>query len=152
MYIINVQTLILTHLSQFNPRNANKKSLFWTKNSKPTYPTTSLQKRAIQRAKNTKMSLWLNILPVAKHHYDLSTSKFQDALALRYKKPLLQIPGKCDGCGSPFDLSHALSCCKGGLVIQRHNEIRDTFNGDLSALVWGTSQQGACCQRTRHQH
>ena len=52
------------------------------------------------------------------------------------KKPLLRIPGNCDGCGSPFDLSHALSCRKGGLVIQRHDEIRDTF-GDLAALAWG---------------
>ena len=28
-----------------------------------------------------------------------------------------------------------MSCHKGGLIIQRHNEIRDAF-GDLSALAW----------------
>ena len=95
-----------------------------------------LQRRAIQRARDTKISSWLNVLPVAKHHFDLSASEFRDALALRYKKPLLRIPLNCDGCGSPFDLSHALSCRKGGLVIRRHNEIRDTF-GDLASLVWG---------------
>ena len=33
-----------------------------------------------------------------------------------------------------MSLSHALSCLKGGLVIQRHNEIRDAF-GDLAALA-----------------
>ena len=31
---------------------------------------------------------------------------------------------------------HALSCHKGGLIVQRHNEIHDTF-GDLASLVWG---------------
>ena len=37
--------------------------------------------------------------------------------------------------GDPFDLSHALSCRKGGLVTQRHNEVCDAF-GDLAALAW----------------
>lgn len=82
------------------------------------------------------MSLWLNILPVSKHHFDLSPQDFRDALAIRYRKPLLDFPLHCDGCGSDFDLSHALSCCKDGLIIQRHNEVRDAF-GDLVALVWG---------------
>ena len=45
------------------------------------------------------------------------------------------IPVDCDGCGAHFDLSHALSCRKGGLIIQRHNEVQDAF-GDLSTLVW----------------
>ena len=94
------------------------------------------QQRAILRAKGSKISLWLNVLPVSRHQFDLSAQEFRDALAIRYRKPLLGIPLHCDGCGSDFDLSHALSCRKGGLVIQRHNEIRDTF-GDLSALVWG---------------
>ena len=35
----------------------------------------------------------------------------------------------------PFDLSHALSCRRGGLVIQCHNEVRDAF-GDLGELAW----------------
>uniref|UniRef100_A0A1X7SKP0 Reverse transcriptase domain-containing protein n=1 Tax=Amphimedon queenslandica TaxID=400682 RepID=A0A1X7SKP0_AMPQE len=59
-----------------------------------------------------------------------------DALSIRYKKPLLLTPINCDGCGSPFDLSHALSCRRGGLVTQRHNEVRDAI-GDLAALAWG---------------
>ena len=41
----------------------------------------------------------------------------------------------CDGCGASFNLSHALICRKGGLVTQRHNEIRDAL-GDLSSLAW----------------
>ena len=45
------------------------------------------------------------------------------------------MPDPCDGCSSPFSLSHALSCRKGGLVIQCHNEVHD-FIGDLVLLVW----------------
>jgi hypothetical protein len=41
-----------------------------------------------------------------------------------------------NGCGSLFDLSHALSCRKGGLVTQRHNEVHDVFS-DLSSIAWG---------------
>ena len=51
-------------------------------------------------------------------------------------KPLLNVPSSHDGCGAPFLLDHALVCIKGGLIIQRYNEVRDVV-GDLAALVWG---------------
>ena len=41
----------------------------------------------------------------------------------------------CDGCGSNFDLSHALFCKKGGLVTRHHSEIRDAI-ANASSLVW----------------
>ena len=66
--------------------------------------------------------------------------EFRDVLALRYRKPLLNGLAFCDGCGAPFDLSHALSCKKGGLIIQRHNEIRDAV-GDLADTVWTQVQR-----------
>ena len=62
--------------------------------------------------------------------------EFRDALAVRYKKPPLSIPPHCDGCGAPSSLDHFLICNKGGLIVQRHNEIRDAV-GDLAALLWG---------------
>ena len=49
---------------------------------------------------------------------------------------LLNVPSNCDGCGSPVSLHHALICRKGGLIIQRHIEVRDAV-GNLAALVWG---------------
>ena len=73
---------------------------------------------------------------MSQDHFDLTAQEFRDALALRYRKPLLNVPSNCDGCGSPFSLDHALICRKGGLIIQRHNEVRDAV-GDLAALVWG---------------
>ena len=93
-----------------------------------------VQQRAVIRAKDEKMSSWLTVLPVAKHHFDLSAQEFRDALAIRYRKPLLGVPPNCDGCGAPFDLSHALSCRRGGLITQRHNEVCDAFR-DLAALA-----------------
>ena len=89
----------------------------------------------VNRAKDEKISSWLTVVPVAKHHFDLSAQEFRDSLALRYRKPLQTIPSTCDGCSDLFDLSHALSCRRGGLVTQRHNEVRDAF-GDLSSLAW----------------
>ena len=49
---------------------------------------------------------------------------------------MLNVPPFCDGCGSSSCLNHFLICKKGGLITQRHNEIRDAV-GDLVALVWG---------------
>ena len=42
---------------------------------------------------------------------------------------------RCDGFQQAFDLQHALSCKKGGLVTLRHNEIRDAV-GDLASILW----------------
>ncbi len=63
-----------------------------------------------------------------------------DAIALRYKRRLVQMPSHCDGCDGPTDVSHALCCRRGGLVIRRHNEVGFTSvikepivrEGDLS--------------------
>ena len=45
------------------------------------------------------------------------------------------LPSKCVGCGASLTLQHALDCKVGGLVIQRHNEIRDCIE-DIAAQVW----------------
>ena len=88
---------------------------------------------AVQRAVDSHTSGWLNVLPLAHHHFDLSAQQFRDALCSRYHRPLSLMPAACDGCGGDFSLTHALDCRKGGLVTQRHNEVRDSL-GDLAAL------------------
>ena len=93
------------------------------------------KKRAIQRGIDGKTSAWLTVIPMAYHHFDLSATEFRDSLALRYHRPLLRLPALCDGCGSQFSTGHALDCRKGGLVIQRHNEIRDAL-GDLTSIAY----------------
>jgi hypothetical protein len=48
-------------------------------------------------------------------------------------------PPICDGCNAPFSISHALQCKRGGLVIRRHNEVRDEV-ADLAAAAFAPSQ------------
>lgn len=48
------------------------------------------------------------------------------------------MPKQCDGCGAKFSLTHALTCKHGGLIIRRHDEIRDTL-GDLATKAFGPS-------------
>ena len=47
-------------------------------------------------------------------------------MSLRYSFPIADIPKFC-GCGSRNDVTHALSCKKGGYVIMRHNALRDSL-------------------------
>jgi len=91
--------------------------------------------RAIKRISENKISSWLTVLPLSQYQFDLSAVEFRDALALRYRRPLLNLPALCDGCGEQFTVDHAMNCKKGGLIIQRHNEIRDAL-GDLANLAW----------------
>ena len=44
---------------------------------------------------------------------------------MRYGIGLDDFPKVCDGCGANILVEHVLSCKKGGLVVGRHNEIRD---------------------------
>jgi len=78
----------------------------------------------VQRAVDFHTSGWLNVLPLIHHHFDLSAQQFHNALCLHYYHPLSLIPTSCDGCGEDFSLTHVLDYCKGGLVTQRHNEVR----------------------------
>ena len=56
--------------------------------------------------------------------FDINKREFQDAVRLRYDWPIPDNPSVCV-CGSMFTVDHAMICQRGGLVIQRHNEIRD---------------------------
>jgi len=96
----------------------------------------SLQQQAILRFRNLNLSSWLSVVPLEGHHFGLSPQEFRDALTLRYKKPLLNLPPSCDGYGASFTVEHALNCRVGGLVGRQHNEGRDAV-GDLASLAWG---------------
>eukprot|EP00923_Selenidium_pygospionis_P002456 GHVN01003798.1.p1 GENE.GHVN01003798.1~~GHVN01003798.1.p1 ORF type:complete len:146 (-),score=23.27 GHVN01003798.1:129-566(-) len=81
---------------------------------------------------------------------NLSETEFRDALALRYRHPLQLIPLNCDGCGATFSLEHALSCKQGGMVLRRHNEVRDALGGLISLgkqvvrepILWQAGEDG----------
>jgi len=79
-------------------------------------------------------------VPLATHQCDLICQELRDTLALRYKKPLLNLSPYCDGCDAVFSVEHVLDCQVGGLVGQQHNEVCDAI-GDLASLAWGQVQK-----------
>ena len=81
------------------------------------------RRRTITRGQKT--GAWISVLPSTINGTELSSQEFRDALYMRYGITPPDLPGNCDGCEARFTLQHALGCKKGGLVISRHNEIRD---------------------------
>ena len=75
------------------------------------------------------------VIPLERDQFDLSPQEFCDALALRYQKPMLNLPRNYNGCGANFTVDHALDSRFGGQVTRQHNEVRDAF-GDLVSLAW----------------
>ena len=94
----------------------------------------SVQKR-MDRHFETKTSSWLTTAVSSRDGLVLSKAEFMDNFCLRYGLPFKSIPPNCDGCSADFTVQHARSCKKGGLVTQRHNEIRDVV-GDMASLAW----------------
>jgi hypothetical protein len=68
---------------------------------------------------------WLSVPPSTINGTDLWAQEFHDALSIQYGEAPPDLRASCDGCGTPFTLQHALRCKCGGLVIFRHNEIKD---------------------------
>ena len=80
--------------------------------------------RAVDLACEKGASSWLTAIPLKDMNFDLSKREFRDALRLRYDWPIPNSPSVCV-CGCSFTVDHAMISQRGGLVIQRHNEIRD---------------------------
>jgi hypothetical protein len=59
---------------------------------------------------------------------ELSKQEFRDALILRSARSPGDLQSHCDGCGAKFGVQNSLECKKGGIVISRHNRIRDELS------------------------
>ena len=82
-----------------------------------------LQARRMRRA--AKTGAWITVLPSTVNRTDLGAQEWRDTLFLRYGLDPPDFPKYCDVCEVRFSISHALDCKKGGLVMARHNELRD---------------------------
>jgi hypothetical protein len=90
--------------------------------------------RTILRGK--EIGQWLLVLPSTVNGTELSAQDFGDALLLRYARCPPDLPIQCDGCQQKFSVHHALECKLGGLVISRHNEIRDKLSDLASKAIF----------------
>jgi hypothetical protein len=75
---------------------------------------------------------WLALMHSLIASTELSSYKFCDSLSIRYGRIPAGLLPMCDECGAYFDTNHALSCFKGGLMIIRHNELRDKLCDNAS--------------------
>ena len=91
------------------------------------------KKRLIASSKEKGSSIWLTSLPIEEHGFYLHKGEFRDALCLRYGWAIPNTPQSCI-CGHKFEVDHALSCKRGGFVIQGRNELRD-FTASLLTEV-----------------
>ena len=80
--------------------------------------------RAVELASEKGASNWLTVLPIDEMGLTLNKGEFRDALKLRYDWEIADKPSICV-CGDAFNVDHAMVCRRGGLIIQRHNELRD---------------------------
>ena len=91
-------------------------------------------KRALEQLSAPGASSWLGALPLESHGFNLTKGEFQDALALRYNKPVKNLPEKCP-CDEPYTVTHALNCHGGGCVNARHDNIKHFECGLLKSVV-----------------
>ena len=95
-----------------------------------------LHARELQRATNT--GAWLTVQSSTVNGTDLGAQEWRDTLFLWYGLKPLDLPTHCDGCQAKFSVSHILDCIKGGLVMARHNELRDR-GSDLAGKAFTPS-------------
>ena len=78
-----------------------------------------------------------SVTPTDINGLSLSKEEFRDGIAMRYGLVITYLPENCDGCAAKFSKQHGLSCKKGGLLVVRHNEVRDKL-AYMATLAWNT--------------
>ena len=95
------------------------------------------QKRANDIAQLKGASAWLNSLPLKDEGYSLNKREFFDALTLRYRWQLKNLPFKCS-CNKKvaFDADHAMNCLTGGFIHKRHDGARDILAKAMNDVAY----------------
>ena len=81
-------------------------------------------KRAVTQAKEKGASSWFTIQPIEEHGFTLTKNEFTDAIHLHYNKTLKGMPSLCP-CRQNYDITHAMNCKRGGIIIMGHNNVQD---------------------------
>ena len=81
-------------------------------------------RRNLDQLSQQGASTWLSALPLKDLGFNLNKGEFQDALHLRYDKPLKNLPSTC-ACGKAFTITHAMNCHRGGFINARHDSIKN---------------------------
>ena len=107
-------------IKKIQEKGAHQKALRAT-----IYSEASQQlKRQLDHMSRAGASSWLSARPLKESDLHLSKSDFRDLIRLRYLLPLENMPLTCV-CGKDYTITHALTCSTGGLIIKRHNDVRD---------------------------
>ena len=99
--------------------------------------SSKAEKKRLERIGET--GAWLTAMPNLLNNTLLSAEEWRDNARLRYGLRPIGLCDRCDGCGAGFSIDHAISCKKGGLVCQRHDNARDEA-GELAAMALTTSR------------
>jgi hypothetical protein len=83
------------------------------------------EKRCLKEAEAS--GAWLTVAPSVRHNTILSRQEFVCAANLRYGFAPPRLPATCDGCRKAFSVNHAQECQLGGLIHQRHTELKDAI-------------------------
>ena len=86
--------------------------------------TPCRQKRAVELVTEKGSSHWLTVIPLKELGYNLKKKEFRAAIKPRYDWEITHTP-MLRACGVQFSVDHAMVCQGGGIIIQRHNELRD---------------------------
>ena len=79
---------------------------------------------SVNQSRDKVVSSWLTAVPLDGQGLVLNKQEFRDSQRLRYNMPLSDLPSKCV-CGEKYTVCHALSCKKGGFVVQRHDDVHN---------------------------
>ena len=80
--------------------------------------------RSIEASTENGASIRLTLISIKTNGFFLEKLSFWGAVRIRYNTPMERLSTLCV-CGDSFNLHHALSCPKRGLVITKHNELRN---------------------------
>ena len=72
-------------------------------------------------------SLLLSVLPLRDQGFNVNKGEFRYALNLRYGWQMKNLLHQYK-CGKAFSTDHSMTFPHGGLLIARHNEVRDIIN------------------------